>query len=124
VEADVGYVVLAAAVRAAAHLDVDALGEGIGDVHLLHPLLDRAIQPHRAGDAEFAAVGSGAADHVADLARAGLAEAELGQPLPDVVEGAVGPPAQDEVLLHGAAGAAARVLAHDLPEPAELVRGQ
>ena len=44
---------------------------------------------------------------------AGLAEAELAEPLPDVVERLVADPAQDEVLLHGAAGVAAGELAHD-----------
>src|SRR5262249_33349284 len=113
VEADVGDVVLAAAVGAAAHLDVDALGQGVGDLHRVDPLLDRAVEAHRAGDPEFAAVGAGAADHVGDLARAGLAEAEVDEALPDVVEGLVANPAQDEVLLHGAARVAAGEIAHD-----------
>ena len=69
VEADVGDVVLAAAVRAAAHLDVDPLGQLVGDLHRLDPLLDRPVEAHRGGDPEFAAVGAGAADHVGDLAR-------------------------------------------------------
>ena len=55
---------------------------------------------------------------------AGLAEAELAQPLPDVVERLVADPAQDEVLLHGAAGVAAGELAHDRGQAAELLRGE
>ena len=44
--------------------------------------------------------------------------------LPDVVERLVAHPAQDEVLLHGAASVAAGVLAHDRAEAAELLRGE
>ena len=72
----------------------------------------------------LAAVGAGAADHVGDLAGAGLGEAELAEPLPDVVERLVADPAQDEVLLHGAARVAAGELAHDRGQAAELLRGQ
>src|SRR5262249_55101321 len=99
-------------------------GQRIGDPHLLDPLLDRPVQSHRAGDTEFAAVGARAADHVGDLAGAGLAEAELEEPLPDVEERLVANPTQDEVLLHGAAGSAAGVLAHDRGEAAELLRAE
>src|SRR6201999_2186 len=65
-----------------------------------------------------------AGDHVADLAGAGVAEAELAELLPDVVDRLVADPAQHQVLLHGRAGVAAAVVAHDLAEPAELLRGQ
>src|SRR5262249_4714076 len=93
VKAGVGDVVLAAPVRAAAHLDVDPASQAVADIHLLQPLLDRLVEAHRAGDAHLAAVRARAADHVGDLARAGLAEPELDQPLPDVVERLVADPA-------------------------------
>ena len=86
VEADVRDVVLAAAVGAAAVLDVDLARERVLDVHLLELLVDRLVQAHRAGDAELAAVGAGAAHVVGDLVGAGVAEAELAEPLPDVVD--------------------------------------
>ena len=124
VEADVGDVVLAAAVRATAHLDVDLTGERIGDVHLFDPLLDRLVQAHRAGDAHLAAVGAGAADHVGDPAGADVVETELAEALPDVVEVVVADPAQDDVLLDGRAGEATGVVTHDLAEAAELLGGQ
>src|SRR5262249_7253847 len=124
VEADVGDVVLAAPVRAAAHFDVDPLGQLVLDLHRVDPLLDRPVEAHRAGDPEFAAVGAGAADDVGDLARAGVAEPERGHPLPDVVERLVADPTEDEVLLHGAAGMPAGVLAHDRAEAAELLGGE
>src|SRR5262245_31712872 len=44
VEADRGDVVLGAAVRAPAHLDVDLLGERIGDLHLLDALLKCLVE--------------------------------------------------------------------------------
>src|SRR5206468_5919209 len=84
VEADVGDVVLAASVRAAAHLDVDPPGQLVGDVHLVDPLLDRPVEAHRAGDPELAAVGPRAADDVCDLARAGLAETDVIERASDV----------------------------------------
>ncbi len=44
------------------------------------------------------------------------------RPPPDVVQRLVAHPAQDEVLLHGAAGAAAGELAHQPRQPSELLR--
>src|ERR1700761_2678167 len=119
VEADVGDVVLAAAVRAAAHFDVDLTGQLVVDPHRVDPLFDGPVEAHRGGDPEFAAVGAGAGDDVGDLPRARVAEAEFAQLLPDVVDRLVADPAQDQVLLHGRAGVAAAVVAHDLPETAE-----
>src|SRR5262245_14109394 len=124
VEANRADVVLRAAVRAAAHLDVDSPGEGIGDVHLLDPLLDLSVEAHRAGDPELAAVGAGAADHVVDPHGARLAEAELLQPEPHVVDGLLADPAQNQVLLHGGAREAAAEVAHDRREAPELLRAQ
>ena len=109
VEADVGDVVLAAAVRAARVLDVDPLGQRVRDVQLLELGVDGAVQPHRAGDAQLAAVGAGAGDGVQDLAGAVLAEAQLGQLLPHLVDRLVAHPAQHEVLLDRGAGPAAAV---------------
>jgi hypothetical protein len=54
VEADVRHVMLSAAVRAAAHLDVDLTRQLVGDLHGFDPLLDRLVEPHRACDAELA----------------------------------------------------------------------
>jgi hypothetical protein len=65
--------VLAAAVRAAGHLDVDPLGERVLDAHQLDALAHSVVQAHRAGDAELARVRAGAAHHVVDLVRAGVA---------------------------------------------------
>src|SRR3954464_13228992 len=59
VEPDRAEVVLRAAVWAAAHLDVEAAGQWVGDVHRRHAALDGAVQAHRARDAELAAVGAG-----------------------------------------------------------------
>src|SRR5207253_1228276 len=58
VEADVGDVVLRAAVGAAAHLDVDPAGQRIVELHLNDALLDGLVQTHRARDAELAGVGA------------------------------------------------------------------
>src|SRR4051794_19473260 len=122
VEPDVADVVLAAAVGAARHLDVDPARQRVGDPHRLDPLLDGAVEAHRAGDAELAGVRAGAGDDVVDLVRAGLAEAERVEALPHVVDRLVADPAQHEVLVHGGAGVAAAEVAHDLREPAELLR--
>src|SRR5215218_3220271 len=124
VETDVGDVVLGAAVRAAAHLDVDPLGQRIPDLHRLDPLLNRLVEPHRARDAELARVGARAAHHVAYLVRAGVAEPLLEQPLPDVVDRLVAHPAQHQVLLHAGARVAAREVAHDLRQAPELLGAQ
>ena len=96
-------------------------GQRIGDVHRLDPLGDGAVEPHRARDAELAGVGPGARDDVVDLVRAGLAEAELVEPPPDVVDRLVADPAQHEVLVHGRARVAAGELAHDVGQAAELL---
>src|SRR4051794_11795402 len=124
VEPDVADVVLAAAIGAARHLDVDAAGERIGDVHRLDALAHGVIEAHRAGDAELAGVGAGARDDVVDLVGARVAQADLGEAAPDVVDRLVAHPAQHEVLVHGRAGVAARVLAHDVGEAAELLGRQ
>src|SRR5439155_22700164 len=121
VETDAADVVPPAPVGAAAQLDVDSLRERIVDLHLVDPLLDRLVEAHRARDAELAAVGAGAAHDVRDLVRARLAELELLEALPNVVDGFVSHPAQHEVLLGARARIAARVLAHDVAEPAELL---
>ena len=121
VEPDVADVVLAAAVRAAGHLDVDLARQRVGDAHRLDALADRVVEPHRARDAELAGVGAGAGDDVVDLVGAGVAEAELLEALPDVVDRLVAHPAQQEVLVHGGAGVAAGEVAHDLREAAELL---
>src|SRR5215210_2764219 len=98
VEADVGDVVLAASVRAAAHLDVDALGQLVRDVHRRDPLPHRGVEPHRARDAQLAAVGARARDDVVDALGAVLAQPEVHQAPPDVVQRLVADPAQDQVL--------------------------
>ena len=99
------------------------LVSGSVDLHRLDPLLDRPVEAHRGGDPELAAVGAGAGDDVGDLVGAGVAEAELAEPLPDVVDRLVADPAQDEVLVHGRAGVAAGVLAHDLRRGRGTARG-
>ena len=110
-------VVLAAAVRAAADLDVDLARELVGDVHRFDPLLHGLVQAHRAGDPELARVGPRARDDVGDLPRARLAQAELGERAPQVVDALLAHPAQHEVLLHGRARVAAGVLAHRCASP-------
>src|SRR3954451_5221714 len=124
VEADVRDVMLAAAVRAAAVLDVDPPRERVLDVHLEQLVVDRLVQAHRRRDAELAAVGAGTRDVVGDLVHAGVAEVELLEALPDVVERLVAHPAQHEVLVHRRARPAAAELAHDLGEAAELLGRQ
>src|SRR4051812_17639287 len=124
VEPDAAEVVLRAAVRAAAHLDVDPLGERVGDVHGRHAPLDGPVQAHRAGDAELAAVGARAADHVRDLVGARVAQVQLLEPGPDVVQRLVADPAQHEVLLDAGAGVAAGEVAHELRDAAELLGRQ
>src|SRR5689334_4771905 len=124
VEADRADVVLAAPVRAAAHLDLNLLGERVGDLHLLDPRVDRAIEAHRARDAQLAAIGTGAADHVRDREGTALAEPELLEAGPDVVDRLLPDPAQDEVLLHRGPGVPAAELAHDRRETPELLRAE
>ena len=124
VEPDRSDVVLAAAVRAAAHLQVDLAGQRVGDVHRLDPLLERPVQAHRGGDPELAGVGAGAGDDVGDRADAVLGEAELAQRRVDVVERLIADPAQDEVLIDRRPRVAAAEVAHDLREAAELVRAE
>ena len=121
VEPDVADVVLAAAVGAAGHLDVDLLRERVLDAHRLDALAHRVVEPHRARDAELAGVGAGAGDDVVDLVGAGVGEVQLLEALPDVVDRLVAHPAQQEVLVHGGAGVAAGEVAHDVGEPAELL---
>ena len=82
VEADVGHVMLAAAVRAPAHLDVHLPRQRIADVHLVDLVHHRPAQPHRGRDAELAAVRARAGDHVANLVYARLPESDLVQVLP------------------------------------------
>src|SRR6516225_6518227 len=120
VEADVDDVVLGAAVRAAAHLDVDLAAELVGDAHLFDPLLHRLVEPHRARDSELARIGAGAGHDVAYLPRPSLAETELRQREPEVVDALLAHPPQHEVLLHSAARVAAGVGAHELRQTAEL----
>src|SRR5207302_157481 len=123
-EPDVRDVVLAAAVGAAAHLDVDPLGQRILDLHLLEALLHGLVEAHRARDAQLARVGAGAGDDVGDLVGAGFTELELGEALPDVVHAGVADPAEDEVLVHARPRVAAGEVAHDLRQAAELLGGE
>ena len=52
---------------------------GSSIAHRLEPLADREVEPHRAGDAELAAVGARAGDDVVDLVVRRVAEAECAQ---------------------------------------------
>src|SRR6185312_3429000 len=113
-EADAADVVLTAAVRAAADLDVQLARQLVGDLHRFDPLLNGGVQTHRARDPELARVGSRAGDDVDDLARAGLAEPELRERPPHVVYALLAHPAQHDVLLDGRAGVTAGEVAHDL----------
>ena len=56
--------------------------------------------------------------------RAGVAQAQLVEPAPDVVERLVADPAQHQVLLDAGAGVAAGEVAHDLRQAAELLGRQ
>src|SRR5205085_4639765 len=85
---------------------------------------DSAIEAHGAGDPELAAVRAGAAHDVGDLMRPGIAELELPEPLPDVVERLVAHPAEDDVLLDRGARVAAAEVPHDLCDAAELLGRQ
>src|SRR5918912_695881 len=124
VEADRPDVVLAAAIGAARHLDVDLPGQRVGDPHGLDPLLDRPVQPHGARDAELARVGARAAHDVADLVGAGAGESKPSEAEPEVVERLVADPAEDHVLLDRGTRVAAGELAHQVGEAAELLRAE
>ena len=121
VEADTGDVVLAAAVRTAAHLDVHLLCQRVDDVHGFDFRLDGGAEAHRAGDAEFAAIRPRAAHHVRDRVRSHVRQPELLELLEHFVEAFVSHPAEDDVLLHGGAGASPGVFAHDLRQPVKLL---
>ena len=69
-------------------------------------------------------VGAGARDDVDDLVDAGAVEAELAERLVDLVDGLVADPAEHEVLLDRRAAEAARVVAHDLGDAAQLLGRQ
>ena len=121
VEADVGDVMLAASVRAAAHLHVHRPRQRVGDLQRLDPLLDGLVEAHRAGDPELAGVGAGAADHVGDLVGTGVAEVERRQRAPHLIDRLVAHPAQHEVLMDRGPGRAAGVVTHDLAQAAQLL---
>src|SRR5207244_2193595 len=74
-----GEMVLAAAVRAAAGLDVDLLDERVVDAPLLDCLGDRPADALRRCDPHLAGVSARAGDGVRDQPRLGLAEANRGQ---------------------------------------------
>ena len=63
----------------------------------------------------------GQRDDVVDLVGAGVAQVQLRQGLPDLVEALVAHPAQQQVLLDRRARVAAGVAAHHVGQPAELL---
>src|SRR5581483_3440543 len=71
-----------------------------------------------------AAVRAGAADDVGDLPRTDPRESQLAEPPPDVVDGLVAHPAEDEVLLRRGSRVASGEVPHDLREAPELLRGE
>src|SRR5205807_10039806 len=124
VEADVRDVVLPTAVGAATHLDVDPAGQLVVELHLLQTLRDRLIETHRARDSKLARIRAGAADDIGDLVRSGVAEPQLAEALPHLVDSLIADPPEDQVLVDGRPGVSAAVLAHHLSKTAELVRRQ
>src|SRR5439155_1374004 len=117
-----GEMVLAAAVRATAGLDVDLLDERIVDSPLLDRLGDRPADALRGGDTHLAGVGARAGDGVRDQTRLGLAETDRVQLGVKRRERLLVHPAQYQVLVLLRAGVAAAELAHDSGEAAELFR--
>src|ERR1019366_384288 len=79
------------------------------------------VEAHRARDPELAGIGPGAADHVGDLVGTGIAELERDKGPPDTIDPLVAHPAHDTVLSPRGAGGTARVAAHDLAQPAQLL---
>ena len=119
VEAEVGDVVLAAGVEAAADLDVQAFDGGV-ELEALRrqPVAQLAGQAARGGDAELAGVGAGAGRDVDDRLRAGVAEADGVQVAVERRQVGLAHPAQHDVLLDRRAHGLADVAAGDVGEAA------
>ncbi len=100
VEAEVGHVMLAATVEAAADLDVQILH---GFVQLETFLGERFVQlgrqSARGGNSQLAGVRAGAGDDIDDRARAGIAKAHGFERLVNFGQIALADPANDEILL-------------------------
>ncbi len=124
VEADRPDVMLAAAVRAAAHLHVDPAGRaGPSSISIdFEPILKRLVQAHRSRDPELPGFGArGMKRRRRSRRRRRRRGRALGAPRRRRTAARRGPSAQDQVLVDRRPGIAAAEVAHDLPEPAELL---
>ena len=125
VEAQIGHVVLAAGVEAAADLDVQALHGFVQGVALGgQALAQLAGQAARGSDAQLAGVGARAGCHVDDGAGASLTQAEGLEGLVQLQQVGLGHPAQDDVLLHGGAHRLAGEAPGQIGQRAQLAGGQ
>ena len=115
-KADVGDVVLAAPVRAAADLDVHLfdrrvpVGRGVAQ----KLLSNGASEAHGGGDSQLAAIRAGAGHHIGYGVVVGVGEADGVEFLPQIKEPTLGHPAQGKVLLQSGAGGAAGELPDDV----------
>ena len=124
VETEVGHVVLAATVEAAADLDVQVLHRRVhGKTLLGEPVAQFRRQASRRGDAQFARVGAGARDDIHDGSSPRFSQAHRVQSFVDVYQVAIADPTNDEVLFDGRADRLARESPHDVGEGAKLARG-
>ena len=119
-EADVGDVVLAAAVGAAGDVGADAAD--VGEAGLVEGGADGVGQAAALGDGEVAGVGARAGDDVAGQLGAGLGHADGGQALVEQRQLALGEAAEHEVLAVGDADLGAE-LALDRGQRPELGGG-
>jgi hypothetical protein len=117
-EADVGGVVLAAAVGASG--DVDPHAADFGQPFVLQLLADGLGEAARLGDGDVAGVGTGAGDDVAGQLGAGTCHADGLEPFEQDRQLGLGEAAVDDVLAVAQAHVGAE-LALDRGERAELV---
>ena len=105
VEAEVGHMMLAATIEAAADLDVQIFAPTSSNCETLlgQPLAQFGGQSARGGDAQLAGVGAGAGDDVDDGAGAGIAKSDGFKCLVEFRQIALADPAKDEILLDGGA---------------------
>ena len=120
-EADVGHVVLAARVEAAADLDPQA-ADRLVELELLggEPRAQLAGQAARRRDAELAGVGARAGGDVDDRPGAGRGEVDRLQLRVERRQVVLGDPAQHDVLLDRRADGVADVLAGDVGRAARV----
>ena len=124
VEAEVGHVMLAATVEAAADLDVQVL-DGFVELKtfLAEPFAQFRRQPARRGNSQLAGVRPGAGGDVHDGARAGIAEPGSFECLVQLGQIALADPAKDDVLFDRRANRFPRESARDIRQTIAVGRG-